>query len=148
MIPITDLSVRQKIQTWQTELMEFTGIQSISLSVNYPQQFSLTLEEMAEVICHVTKVPMAMLKAKTRLRKIVLCRHLLCYYGRQTCRETYKQIGEFIGGRDHTTAIHGEHSVENLMVTNDPDAIRAMTKINTYLDELRSRMEQAKDLSF
>jgi len=142
MIPITDLSVRQMIQTWETELRQFTGIQAVSLTATYPQPFAISLEEMAEVICHVTQVPFQSLKSKNRKRPIVLGRHLLCYHGRQTCRVTYREIGDFIGGRDHTTAIHGEQTIKDLMATNDADVIRAMTKINVYLGELRNRVEQ------
>ena len=40
----------------------------------------------------------------------------LCY---ELTQRSYPQIGRFIGGRDHTTALHGKRKIEKLLAKGD-----------------------------
>ncbi len=60
-------------------------------------------------------------KSKSRKREIVLARQLYCFFARKHLHTTYKVIGEDIGGRDHTTAIHGARTMEDLISVGSPD---------------------------
>lgn len=45
--------------------------------------------------------------AGRRDRETVLCRHEICYRLRQETEYSMPRIGRLLGGRDHTTVIHG-----------------------------------------
>lgn len=58
------------------------------------------------------------LSTKSRVRSLVELRHIFCAIAR-TMGYSYKYIGSFIGGKDHTTVIHGIRSFNNLYQTDE-----------------------------
>lgn len=76
-------------------------------------------------------VPIELLTARTRARPIVECRQVCCYFLRNLTDLSLKEIGEMMGGRDHTTSIHSIKTVQDLMDT-DPaykNRLEHLTKI-------------------
>jgi chromosomal replication initiator protein len=55
------------------------------------------------------------LKSPSRERTIVLARGVAMYVARQTSGKTLVQIGQFFGGRDHSTVLHGCRQIERLL---------------------------------
>ena len=53
-----------------------------------------------------------------RKKELVLPRHLIMYLLYQECKLPYERIGELLGGRDHTTIMHG---VEKISKNRDKD---------------------------
>ena len=45
-------------------------------------------------------------------------RHAFCYLSWYLLGCTFNEIGEFLNGRDHTTALHGKRTAIDLMQTN------------------------------
>jgi len=58
------------------------------------------------------------LKDKSRKREVVVPRQIAMYLMRSLTDVPLVQIGELLGGRDHTTAIHGNDKIEKEVVTN------------------------------
>ena len=58
------------------------------------------------------------LYSKSRKREIVELRMIFCFLAR-SMRNTLGTIGDFLGGRDHTTVIHNITTFVNLMETNE-----------------------------
>ena len=56
--------------------------------------------------------------SKTRKQDIVMRRHFLMYIIRKTTPNTLAYIGKLLGGRDHSTVIHGIEKVEERMRTS------------------------------
>lgn len=74
----------------------------------------------------------AELRSASRRRGVVLARDVAMYLSRQLTRKSLKQIGEYFGGRDHTTVLHGCRKTESLM-RSDPATLEAITALRQAL---------------
>lgn len=72
------------------------------------------------------------LRSASRRRGVVLARDVAMYLSRQLTRKSLKQIGEYFGGRDHTTVLHGCRKTESLM-RSDPTTLEAVTSLRQAL---------------
>ncbi|MFH1840906.1 MAG: chromosomal replication initiator protein DnaA [Candidatus Shapirobacteria bacterium] len=59
------------------------------------------------------------LAGERRLQSVVLPRQILMYLLRSELRLQYKEIGRLLGGRDHTTIIHGVEKITHNLSTNE-----------------------------
>jgi chromosomal replication initiator protein len=57
----------------------------------------------------------AELRSASRRRGVVVARDVAMYLARQLTSNSLKQIGDYFGGRDHTTVLHGCRKTESLM---------------------------------
>lgn len=72
------------------------------------------------------------LKSTSRRRGAVVARDVAMYLARQLTGKSLKQIGDFFGGRDHTTVLHGCRKTERLMGT-DPETLNAVVELRQGL---------------
>lgn len=72
------------------------------------------------------------LKSTSRRRGVVVARDVAMYLARQLTGKSLKQIGDFFGGRDHTTVLHGCRKTERLMGT-DPETLNAVVELRQGL---------------
>ena len=92
---------------------ELLGINSNTRGGDVRQRV-LTLESIAETICHHYKIPLADLRSRMRGHLVSQARHIGMYLSRKLTSLTHKEIGHFYGGRDHTSVLHATGRVENL----------------------------------
>ncbi|MBT3583404.1 MAG: chromosomal replication initiator protein DnaA [Halobacteriovoraceae bacterium] len=78
----------------------------------------ITLESIARTASQYFKIPMADLKSKARGKDITKARHIAMYLSRRILRATQKDIGNFYGGRDHTSVIHGVKKITDQLKTD------------------------------
>ena len=81
---------------------------------------------MEQIIDAVTKrfgVRLADLQGRRRTKSISLPRQVCMYLARSLTRHSLEEIGGYFGGRDHTTVLHANHTVEKLR--RDDGAFRA-----------------------
>ena len=59
---------------------------------------------------------------KNRKLEISITRACYCYvlYNQNSCKVTYKEIGDILGFRDHTTIINATKTAKNLIDTKEP----------------------------
>lgn len=74
----------------------------------------------------------AELRSASRRRGVVVARDVAMYLARQLTRKSLKQIGEYFGGRDHTTVLHGCRKTESLM-HSDAATLEAVTTLRQAL---------------
>lgn len=96
---------------------------------------TLTISEVLAGVCQYYNVDLERLKGKQRDRDIAWPRQVAMYVMREETNTSLFQIGHELGGRDHTTIIHGCEKVHNEMMTND----RVRREIAALLDTLRQR---------
>ena len=80
---------------------------------------NLTVTEVMEGICAYYNVDAALLSGKQRDRDIVWPRQVAMYLMREETSASLLQIGMTLGGRDHTTIMHGWEKVNIEMAHND-----------------------------
>lgn len=66
-----------------------------------------TMKQIISVVCRKHGVSPLELISRRRHRKLVLARHEAMWMARNQTSLSYPQIGERLGGRDHTTILHG-----------------------------------------
>lgn len=89
---------------------------------------SVILDSVAQV----SGVPVEALTSKRRERQVAYARHLAMYLLRDLAHQSYAQIGRLLGGRDHTTVLHGYRRIEKLLEA-DADTRRDITEIRAAI---------------
>lgn len=94
---------------------------------------NLTIEEIQRITCEYFGIPEDLVRAKTRKREVVQARQIAMYFCKQLTQHSLKTIGLHFGGRDHSTVIHANQSVEDQLET-DP-------KMRDMIEEIRHRID-------
>jgi len=90
---------------------------------------ALTLNQILKEVCRYYAVKSVDVKGKRRTKNIVIPRQVAMFLMRELTEEPLMSIGQFLGGRDHTTVMHGIRKVENELVE--------MTKTRQDVDNVR-----------
>ena len=98
---------------------------------------SLTIEEIQRIVCEYFGIEENLVRAKTRKREVVQARQVAMFFSKQFTQHSLKTIGLHFGGRDHSTVIHANQSVQNQIETNPQ--FRDMVEEVRHMIELRSR---------
>ena len=98
---------------------------------------TLTIDQIQRLVCEYFGIAEDLVRAKTRTREVVQARQIAMYFCKRLTQHSLKTIGLHFGGRDHSTVIHANQSVENQMET-DPKFMDMIGEISNKID-LRSR---------
>lgn len=79
----------------------------------------ISVEDLVSAVCTFYEVKPTQLKGKKRNRFLTVPRHTLMYLLKTELGKTLVEIGNIIGGRDHTTIIYGIEKVEG-EISNSP----------------------------
>ncbi len=79
---------------------------------------NLTPRQVITKICEYFTIKQSDLNGPKRQKELVLPRHLTMYILSEELGLTVEKIGELLGGRDHTTVMHGRDKVKRLILTN------------------------------
>ena len=91
-----------------------------------------SLQHIARQTARYFTLRVAELKSPSRRRAVVLARDVAMYLARQLSGKSLKQIGQYFGGRDHTTVLHGCRKTESLIQT-DPFTHGAVAELRQGL---------------
>ena len=100
-------------------------------------RINLTIDEIQRICCEYFDITEDLVRGKTRKREVVQARQVAMYFSKELTQHSLKTIGLYFGGRDHSTVIHANQSVENQVDTN-PKFAGMMNEIRQRLD-VRSR---------
>lgn len=96
-------------------------------------------DEVVDIVCKHFGYTREQLESKSRKRELVTARHLAIYFLRHKTKMSHEDIGDLMGGRDHTTSISAVQSVCALM--DSDDAVRK------YAYDLSKKMEHLYNVS-
>jgi chromosomal replication initiator protein len=83
------------------------------------EQASLTIEEIQRIVCEYMNIEEDRVRGKTRKREVVRARQVAMYFCKEFTQNSLKTIGLHFGGRDHSTVIHANNTVEDQMETDE-----------------------------
>jgi chromosomal replication initiator protein len=83
-----------------------------------PVTAKLSVNEVLDGVCRYYHVGLEMLCGKQRDRDIVWPRQVAMYLMREETSASLLQVGSALGGRDHTTIMHGWEKVSSEMSNN------------------------------
>lgn len=72
------------------------------------------------------------IRSEKRTRKLSVPRQICMYLMRRHLLMSYPEIGKFMGGKDHTTILHGVQRIGDLM-KSDPEILKATTTIESLI---------------
>lgn len=78
----------------------------------------ITVEKIQKVIADNFDIKVVDIKKGGRSKVIAYPRHLAMYLSRELTNHSLVEIGEFFGGRDHTTVLHAYEKIKNLLTTD------------------------------
>jgi len=84
-----------------------------------PRQKTLSPEKIVDIVSRYYGVPVEQLRGKARDKQVVLPRQIAMYLMREETEAPLLRIGEALGGRDHSTVLHGCEKIEREMAEND-----------------------------
>jgi chromosomal replication initiator protein len=76
----------------------------------------ISMEYIQSLVCEYFEVPIEMVKSQTRKREIVQASQISMYLAKAHTKSSLKSIGNFFGGRDHSTVIYACQTVEDLLI--------------------------------
>lgn len=83
------------------------------------EQVNLTIEEIQHIVCDYLNIDEDRVRGKTRKREVVRARQIAMYFCKELTQHSLKTIGLHFGGRDHSTVIHANNTVEDHMETDE-----------------------------
>lgn len=75
-------------------------------------------KQVLSIICSFFDISLKDLTGPKRQKELVLPRHIAMYLLSEELRLTVEKIGQILGGRDHTTIMHGRDKMKKLMNTD------------------------------
>lgn len=92
----------------------------VSIKVNIKKRkYKYNQQMIISAVEKYTRIEFSEFMKKSRKRKLSEARKLYCYFMRTKLKWELKEIGETIGGRDHTTVIHNINVYKDLYETDD-----------------------------
>jgi chromosomal replication initiator protein len=82
------------------------------------QQKVLPIRDIARATAKYFGLTLADLRSPSRRKAIVGARNTAVFLARRLTSHSFEQIGDYFGGRDHTTVLHGFRTTEKLVKTN------------------------------
>lgn len=110
--------------------MARAAIEDLILSV---QRRLVGPSDVVDVVCRYYKVDPRVIRGKARDREIVLPRQVAMYLMRQKTQASLVDIGRELGGRDHSTVLHGCDRIQSeaqgdVQLRRDLDAIEELLR--------------------
>jgi chromosomal replication initiator protein len=111
-----------------TRVLAFSDLSGVPLSRELvetalvdllPRGDSLNAERIIAVVAKQFNVDVNRLLSRERSREVALPRQVAMYLIREETSASLPQIGEALGGRDHTTVMYGCEKITDLMETDD-----------------------------
>ena len=96
------------------------------------QREEISLASIATVTAKFFRLRLAELRSSSRKQNLVRARSLAMFLGRQMTSKSMHQIGDYFGGRDHTTVLHAIRKTESLL-KSDADLQRAAEDVREKL---------------
>jgi len=100
--------------------------------VKAPPMSGVTPKQIINIVSNYFDVQINDLIGNCRKRELVVPRQIVMYLMREELRSSYPSIGQELGGRDHTTAIHA--------ITKISEEIKNETKIKNDIILIRQRL--------
>jgi chromosomal replication initiator protein len=89
-------------------------------------------EQVLEAVSEVFDVDPGALLGRSRAREVALPRQIAMYILRKEAKISLPQIGQALGGRDHTTVMHGCDKINDLL-ERDEQLRRQVARIREKL---------------
>jgi chromosomal replication initiator protein len=113
--------------------IDFELVKKTVREVSTNKQVNISIELITKIVCEYFSLEENKLREKNRRKEVVLARQIAMFLAKSLTKSSLKTIGLHFGGRDHSTVIHSQASIEQ-MIVEDP-------KIREIVDTLKNKIE-------
>jgi len=90
----------------------------LSSLVKHNKQGDVSIEEIIKVISGKLNIKISDIKAHNKNKNVVFARQIIMYLARKLTNHSFPDIGQKIGGRDHSTVIYANNKMLNSIKTD------------------------------
>lgn len=91
----------------------------ISGLVNLPRKGSISVKSIIEIVSEYFMVEISDIIGSCRKKEMVTPRQIIMYLMREELNSSFPNIGQELGGRDHTTAMHAHSKIKNKLIDDE-----------------------------
>jgi chromosomal replication initiator protein len=128
-------SLAQKSSGPVSHLFRALHLQQLQLTTDSAVQSSqpIELKQIIALVARYFSLTQASLRSPSRRKSLVYARSVIIYLARSLTNLSYAQIGQRLGGRDHSTVMHAFKSLEKQITTdlNTQQTIEELRRILT-----------------
>ena len=115
--------------------IDFELVKKTVREVSTNKQVNVSIDLITTVVCSHFSIEENKLREKNRRKEVVFARQVAMYLSKTLTKSSLKTIGLHFGGRDHSTVIHSQTSIEQL--------VQSDTKVKDMIDALRNKIEMS-----
>jgi len=93
---------------------------------------NISSKKMIDVVAKYYQLKIGEIKGSRRLKSVVVPRQIVMYLLRKELQIPLKEVGRILGGRDHSTILHGEEKISKLL----PESEQLRIDITTIRQQL------------
>ncbi len=93
---------------------------------NKENEVNLHPDEIIKTVCSFYNIKPTLIKGPKRDASIVRARQIIMYFLKKDLGITLVEIGNLLGGRDHTTIMHGLKKIDNALESKKPVSVDVM----------------------
>lgn len=133
-LPVTRLAAAlTHVRVWCENAASPANVFAIQLAIDSTAaQHEPPLADIAQAVARRFRLKTSDLKGPTRKQQVVRARALAMYLMRKLTERSLHQIGEFFGGRDHTTVLHACRKTE-ASLPETPELLRIIDELTESL---------------
>ena len=94
----------------------------------------IDIDKLAEVVAEEFGISKKLLKSRSRKKEILLPRQLVMYLAKEYLGLTLQKIGDYFGGKDHTTVLNSIRKIQKLLSTD--------RNLQKHLNSIKDRIER------
>lgn len=113
--------------------IDFDLVKRTVKEVSTTKQVNISIELITKVVCEHFDIEENKLREKNRRKEIVLARQIAMYLSKQLTKSSLKTIGLHFGGRDHSTVIHAQTSIEEMILSD--------LKLKEIINTIKNKIE-------
>ena len=106
------LQVLTYVKAFGGEVSVETAAKALGQKIRSETNKTINLNQILKTVCNYYSVKTSDIKGPRRNKELVIPRHITMYLIQELTKTPLVSIGEFLGGRDHTTIMHGVEKVE------------------------------------
>jgi chromosomal replication initiator protein len=103
-----------------------------------PRQANISIDNIQRVVAEYFSLTPNDLKGKKRTQNIVFARHLAMYISREITEYSTTELGQFFGGRDHTTVMNSFNKIEE-HIRSDPTMESTIESLKRMIREYSAK---------
>ena len=101
------IQVLTYVKATGSEMNIETAAKALGQSIREKFQKNININEVLKAVCTYYAIKMSDIKGERRIKELVIPRQIAMYLMKEITHTPYMTIGAFLGGRDHTTIMHG-----------------------------------------